>query len=188
MRAAITLFNRKGYAATSVREIVEAAGLTKPALYYHFGSKEGVFEAVLRRAREEFARSVAASAEDAGSARRRIHAFAQRIFTLSRRHLEVVRLLHSTYYGPHGATPPFDFHAMTRPMGQALERLVREGMATGELRATGVEDAVRALEGAMHACMEAELAQVEPMPGPEGLGRTLDVVLDGLMGGKEQAS
>ena len=32
--AAATLFANKGYAGTSVREIVEAAGVTKPTLYY----------------------------------------------------------------------------------------------------------------------------------------------------------
>lgn len=37
------LFGLRGYGSTSVRELVEAAGVTKPTLYYHFGSKEGLF-------------------------------------------------------------------------------------------------------------------------------------------------
>ena len=47
MDAAILLFTTRGYAATSVREIVEMAGVTKPALYYHFQSKEGIYLAIL---------------------------------------------------------------------------------------------------------------------------------------------
>jgi len=47
-RAAARLFAEQGYDATSVREIVEAAGVTKPTLYYHFGSKQGLGEAPLR--------------------------------------------------------------------------------------------------------------------------------------------
>lgn len=39
-RTALKLFARKGYTATSVNEIVEAAGVTKPMLYYYFKSKE----------------------------------------------------------------------------------------------------------------------------------------------------
>ena len=34
--AAVRLFCEKGYEATAVREIVEAAGVTKPVLYYYF--------------------------------------------------------------------------------------------------------------------------------------------------------
>lgn len=47
LRKAAELFAERGYDAVSVREIVEAAGITKPALYYHFGSKEGLAQAVV---------------------------------------------------------------------------------------------------------------------------------------------
>ncbi|ODU00339.1 MAG: hypothetical protein ABS79_03540 [Planctomycetes bacterium SCN 63-9] len=44
---AARLFAERGYDATSVREIVEAAGVTKPTLYYYFRSKEGLAQALL---------------------------------------------------------------------------------------------------------------------------------------------
>src|SRR3954465_15238226 len=46
-RVAARLFASQGYEATSVRAIVEAAGVTKPTLYYHYGSKEGLAQALL---------------------------------------------------------------------------------------------------------------------------------------------
>jgi AcrR family transcriptional regulator len=46
-RVAARLFARRGYDATSIREIVDAAGVAKPTLYYHFGSKEGLAAALL---------------------------------------------------------------------------------------------------------------------------------------------
>jgi AcrR family transcriptional regulator len=45
---ALELFSEKGYEGVSVSELTEAAGITKPTLYYYFGSKEGLFEAVLQ--------------------------------------------------------------------------------------------------------------------------------------------
>ena len=51
--AGINLFAEKGYASTSVREIVSSAGVTKPVLYYYFHSKEGMFQAILDWAAEE---------------------------------------------------------------------------------------------------------------------------------------
>jgi AcrR family transcriptional regulator len=41
-------FAEHGYAGAPIEEVVRAAGLTKGALYHHFGSKQGLFEAVLR--------------------------------------------------------------------------------------------------------------------------------------------
>jgi AcrR family transcriptional regulator len=46
-RSAAKLFAERGYDATSVREIVEAAGVAKPTLYYYFKSKEGLAQALL---------------------------------------------------------------------------------------------------------------------------------------------
>jgi AcrR family transcriptional regulator len=46
-RVAAKLFADRGYDGTSVREIVEAAGVAKPTLYYHFQSKEGLASALL---------------------------------------------------------------------------------------------------------------------------------------------
>ena len=45
--AARDLFTSNGFASTTVREICQRAGVTAPAVYYHFGSKEGLFEAVV---------------------------------------------------------------------------------------------------------------------------------------------
>jgi AcrR family transcriptional regulator len=46
-RVAAHLFATQGYEATSVREIVEGAGVAKPTLYYYFGSKEGLARALV---------------------------------------------------------------------------------------------------------------------------------------------
>lgn len=48
------LFARQGYAGTSVSEIVAAAGVTQPMLYYYFANKQALFEALLDRARTSF--------------------------------------------------------------------------------------------------------------------------------------
>jgi AcrR family transcriptional regulator len=57
-RVAARLFAEKGYDATSVREIVEAAGVAKPTVYYHFGSKEGLAQAVLSVPLSELAKTL----------------------------------------------------------------------------------------------------------------------------------
>ena len=55
LSGATALFASKGYAATTVREIVERAGVTKPVLYYYFRSKEGIYLDLMREPFSEFA-------------------------------------------------------------------------------------------------------------------------------------
>ena len=45
--AARSIFAEKGYSGANVNEITALAGTTKPMIYYHFRSKEGLFAAVL---------------------------------------------------------------------------------------------------------------------------------------------
>lgn len=46
--AAGRLFAERGFANVSIREICDAAGITPPTLYYYFGNKDRLFEAVIR--------------------------------------------------------------------------------------------------------------------------------------------
>ena len=53
LRAALKQFANGGYAATSVQQIVDAARVSKPALYYHFADKAGLFRALVHEAHDE---------------------------------------------------------------------------------------------------------------------------------------
>ncbi len=47
MDAALKLFSHRGYGATSVRDIAEAAKLSKGNVYHHFADKETIFRELL---------------------------------------------------------------------------------------------------------------------------------------------
>ena len=64
---ALALFSNRGYDATSVREICEAAGVTKPTLYHFYGSKEGVYRALVEGTLDEYRHGVRAIVEASGS-------------------------------------------------------------------------------------------------------------------------
>ncbi|GHF71939.1 gamma-butyrolactone-binding protein [Streptomyces mashuensis] len=52
LRAAAEVFDESGYAGAGITKIVKRAGLTAGALYFHFGSKEGLAKAVMNAQRE----------------------------------------------------------------------------------------------------------------------------------------
>lgn len=53
MRIGRELFAEHGYAKVSAEQIVAAAGVTRGALYHHFGDKRGLFVAVLEEVETE---------------------------------------------------------------------------------------------------------------------------------------
>jgi AcrR family transcriptional regulator len=65
--AASTVFARKGFAATSIDEIAEAAGVTKGAVYSNFDSKEDLVRTVLDERLEQRFRELAEDVPSDGS-------------------------------------------------------------------------------------------------------------------------
>jgi len=50
LQVAAHLFREKGYLATSVRDIAQAANMKSGSIYYHYPSKDALLEAVMNRA------------------------------------------------------------------------------------------------------------------------------------------
>jgi AcrR family transcriptional regulator len=46
-KASARLFAQKGFHGVSMREISQATGLSKPTIYYYFGSKEGIYKSLI---------------------------------------------------------------------------------------------------------------------------------------------
>jgi len=76
-----TLFLTKGFAATSMQEIADAVGLTKPALYYHFKDKQDLLLAVLSREMEDGQRAFHATLSSANTLQDRLEEGAVWCFT-----------------------------------------------------------------------------------------------------------
>jgi len=63
LREALRLFARKGYDATSVKDIASAVGVADAALYRHFPGKHDIASAVFRQHYGALAQSIAAIAD-----------------------------------------------------------------------------------------------------------------------------
>jgi AcrR family transcriptional regulator len=183
LESAIDIFNQRGYAAATVREIVEASGVTKPVLYYYFGSKEGIYTEIITQVLENFRQSLAESELPETNARVRIQHLCEKIYALAHENLKVVRLLLTIFYGPpQGAPPCFRPEAFQDLFHEAVVKLVREGIRSGEFN-RGMEDIMAyAIEGVFNFTIDLELASPGRSIGKEGLQGVLNVIFDGMTG------
>lgn len=149
LEAAVRLFAAKGYDATSVRDIVRAAGVTAPALYHHFGNKEGLFLAILRagRSRVEAAREEVLAA--GGSSAVRILRLGRTYVALRREFADLVWAVERIVSGSPKAAQRFDFRALALDRVRCFEQLVEEGVASGEFRPCAPRHVALALVGAI---------------------------------------
>jgi AcrR family transcriptional regulator len=106
LRTALDLFAVKGYDATAVREICEAAGITKPTLYHFYGSKDGVFQALVRSGFEQFRALVDRALATPGTFEGRVKVFAQLLFESAGRQPRFWRFMHSVIWAPPGTALP----------------------------------------------------------------------------------
>ncbi|NWF56632.1 MAG: TetR/AcrR family transcriptional regulator [Syntrophaceae bacterium] len=180
LAAATDLFTQRGYAATTVREIVDAAGVTKPVLYYYFGSKEGIYLELMKAAFAGLDELIAARAGKQGSAAEKLLRLCDETYTLFMENIKLARVMYSIYYGPHQGAPFFDFDSYHLKFQQALRELVKEGIRRGEFRKGNPEDMTWAVLGAINVAMEVHLGHTELQLGREGLARVLKVIFRGI--------
>jgi len=180
LSGATDLFASKGYAATTVREIVERAGVTKPVLYYYFRNKEGIYLDLMREPFGRFSAAVEETLHAAGSARERLFGLCLVAYGIFVENIDAARVMYAIYYGPPQGAPFIDFDAYHRRFQEAVLRVVREGIRDGEFRRVNPHDAMWAVIGALNVAMEVELCQPPQSFGRDGLRRVLEVVLEGI--------
>lgn len=179
--AALQLFSSKGYAATSVRELVEAAGVTKPVLYYYFKNKEGLYLALLGDGLAEFHQVAEQARLAPGSVRERICGYCTALLDIFVGRLPVARLIYAIYYGPPQGAPHIDFEASFSTMLTHMEQLVNEGISTGEFRKVDPVDTAWAIVALLNTAMEEQFNQTKPVRVDRaGLLRLLSLLFEGI--------
>ncbi len=74
LEVALAVFGRDGFHHTSMNDLAEAAGVTKPVLYQHFGSKRDLYLEVLREAGGRLMTSVGKAIAAAPGPRQQVEA------------------------------------------------------------------------------------------------------------------
>jgi TetR/AcrR family transcriptional regulator len=178
IREATRLFAERGYAATSVREIAEAVGVTKPTLYYHFGSKDGLFTALVNHHLGCWLDVIAASLRAPGPVIGRLRAYVAACFQLHLDDPMVLRFLHQAMQQAGQGAPLVDAKRFHEGEVVMLIQLLQEGITRGEVRPHDPVAGALLLLGGVRVRLGATLHG-----GPPLTADTADQVLDLLLHG-----
>lgn len=180
LASATELFASKGYAATTVREIVERAGVTKPVLYYYFRSKEGIYLELMREPFRKFEALLDGAGSGETTARERLVRMCLRVYDTFVEHVSLARVMYAIYYGPPQGAPYVDFDAYHRSFQEAVLRVIKEGIRLREFRRGNAGDMTLAIIGMLNIVRQLELCTPSQSVGRRGIERMLDLLFEGI--------
>ncbi len=93
--AALACFSERGVEGTTIQDIQAAAGCSVGSLYHHFGSKEGVAEALWLDAIARFNAAMIRKIETAASGEEAVRGVVTTYCAWTARHARLARFLHS---------------------------------------------------------------------------------------------
>ncbi len=179
LETATELFAEKGYAATSVREIVERAGVSKPVLYYYFNSKEGLFYAILEWAAEVQQDILNEIFEAPGTVKDRFIFLYRRVQEGIREYQSLYIMIHGLIFGPPQGVPEYDFASYQRHMLDAVKRIYADGVSSGEIRHIDADEVAFLVLALLDFSLNMDVVLPE-LADPQRPERLLQLAFQGL--------
>ena len=179
LQKALGLFSEKGYDATSVREICEAAGITKPTLYHFYGSKEGVYRAIVEGALERFQSDLIRALGIEGTLRDRLVRMARAYVDSTVREPDLARFIMALVHNPPRSAPGTDFVGFYEGILDTLARTVDEAVARGEITPGPTDVRLLVFMGALGEAVHGHLLVGRPELTPALAETLVDTVLGG---------
>jgi len=132
VKAATRLFAEKGFAATSIREICQSAGITKPVLYYHFRSKEHLYQELMLDIFNHSSKTLLGISKLRGSLRERLIRYLSTEFSDAKRDPIQVQFLFRVMFAPEREHPYFNFIEEFEKQRQVIAGFIQQGIDSGE--------------------------------------------------------
>jgi len=162
--AATAQFWRRGYGATSVRDLGAAMGLGAASLYNAFGDKRALFLRCLERYLDHGMRERIARLERSQPPRQAIESFLAEVLALSRRDRRGCLMVNSTLeVGPHDAEVAAILRERLAELEDFFDRCLRAGQRDGSIGASlDAADGARLLLAAVMGLRVLARARPEP--------------------------
>ena len=132
--AALTLFTRRGYEATTVEEIRRASGASIGSIYHHFGGKEGIAAALYLRALTDYQAGFLAALHARRGPRAGIEAVVRHDLDWIEAHSAAARLLLADREAQAAAGGSTELRNANRAFFTAVQAWLAPHVAAGAIR------------------------------------------------------
>ena len=129
------LFFTRGYHGVSIRDIVQACGLSNAALYYHFGSKQNLFVEVIREFAAMIAQQVQAAGKGGATCRERMARMAEAFLQVTEESRSELQTLLRDLTECEGEEIQQLIPEVTGTIPSLFATVLEEGISAGEVRA-----------------------------------------------------
>lgn len=148
LRAAVRMFNARGFHATSLDDVAASLGISKPTIYHYLGNKEQVLIECVTRGLEPLRRAAEAARHEPGSGLDRLRRFLVHYAQINMDDFGrcVVRTGDESL-SREGAA---QFRAGKRGIDLALRGLIEDAIADGSIAPVDVKLAAFTLAGALN--------------------------------------
>jgi len=133
-KEAARLFSEKGYERTSMRAIAEAAGVSKPAIYYYFPNKDALFEDMLNAAVEQVQEVLEKIQDSTMTPIEKLIEIAVSRFTMYLEYPELSKFLTDIAVWNIKKKIMLNFIKKHQGIDAIVNDIVAEGIATGQFR------------------------------------------------------
>jgi len=149
LETANNLLVEKGYPGMSMRDIAEALGVSKAALYYHFQDKEELFLAILEKYLEEMSSSLDQILSETGSSADRVRHFIEFVLIQPAEQRATIRLASQDISQLNPERRKAFGAIYQEKFLEKIGVMLKQGMESGEFREIRLDVAIWALLGIM---------------------------------------
>ncbi|NWK97602.1 TetR family transcriptional regulator [Sphingobium lactosutens] len=148
LRAAVRMFNARGFHATSLDDVAASLGISKPTIYHYLGNKEQVLIECVTRGLEPLRQAAEAAKDEPGTGLDRLRRFLRHYAQINMEDFGrcVVRT-GDEFLSQEGT---LQFRARKREIDMALRGLIADGIADGSIAPVDVKLAAFTLSGALN--------------------------------------
>jgi len=178
IRVALQLFSELGYHETTMADIAEAASIGKGTIYWHFTSKQELFEAVIESGAKRLVQVVRQILDQPVDSREKLRRFILEHIRFYKQSSSLARILMQEH---RPAKRKHRLWRMRLGMINATEQILKEGIETGSLRPLDVEIIAPAIVGAVTAYAPFYLANQRQQLEPDDIANHLvELIFNGL--------
>jgi TetR/AcrR family acrAB operon transcriptional repressor len=132
--AGLVVFSKQGFAATRLEDIAEQAGVTRGAIYWHFGSKTDLYLALVQDISSRSSNVIAEAVAEGGSFSQVMQRVIERLIAYPERDKDYRRVLELSLFKTEMTDElQKSISLRTKSLLDGLRQFIQMGIAQGEL-------------------------------------------------------